>query len=186
MNNIKSRVAILARILVYAMSMAFSVDASANVPDGGYHFFTNLFSVSHDFIMLNEGTATDWSQELHDIAEIQSLIDDRGWTTGQVVEALSYIVTNGVPPGIRRWPGTSLVFSKSLSKLAIFGGTNALSAIEYVIDRQNPLVSGYAFREYASVLGFDHEAFSRYEMTMLKPSSTNQQVMCMAYGKISR
>ena len=46
--------------------------------------------------MLNEGTATDWSQELHDIAEIQSLIDDRGWTTGQVVEALSYIVTNGV------------------------------------------------------------------------------------------
>ena len=186
MNSVKRRACRIARIVAYAMSVTLASDVSADVPDGGYQFFTNLFSVSHDVVMLDEDSTTSWSQEAHDIAEIQSLIDERGWTTGQVVEALSYIVTNGVPPGTRRWPGSSLVFNKSLSKLAVFGGTNAIPAIEYVIDRQNPLVSGYAFSEYAAVLGFGHDAFCRYTEKLSQPSGLSNSKMRAAYYRIRR
>ena len=184
MNTIKRRACRIACVVAYAMSVVLAADVTADVPDGGYQFFTNLFSVTHDVVMLDEDSNASWSQESHDMAEIQALIDEQGWTTGQVVEALSYIVTNGVPSGTRRWPGSSLVFGKSLSKLAVFGGTNAIPAIEYVIDRQNPLVSGRAFGEYATILGFGQDAFSRYEATVLKPSSTNQHVMGRAYCEI--
>ena len=183
MNTIKSKLAGIARILACVMSVTFAADVSADVPEGGYQFFTNMFSVAHD--MLNEDLTTGKLMWQSDIASVQSLIDEQGWTTGQVVEVLSYLVTNGIPTDTKRWTGpvrNKLILDKSLSMMPIFCGTNAAPAIEYVIDRQNPLVSGYAFKEYATMLGFGHDAFSRYEAAIFKPSSTNQYVMADAYG----
>jgi len=175
MNTIKSKVA---RILVCAVSVTFAADVSADVPEGGYQFFTNMFSEAHD--MLNEDLTTGKLMWQSDIASVQSLIDEQGWTTGQVVEVLSYLVTNGIPTDTRQWTGpvrNKLILDKSLSMMPVFCGTNALPAIEYVIDRQNPLVSVSAFSEYATVLGFGHDAFCRYTQKLSGPNS-------MATGKV--
>jgi len=172
MNTIKSKLAGIARILACVMSVTFAADVSADVPEGGYQFFTNMFSVAHD--MLNEDLTTGKLMWQSDIASVQSLIDEQGWTTGQVVEVLSYLVTNGIPTDTKRWTGpvrNKLILDKSLSMMPVFCGTNALPAIEHVIDRQNPLVSVSAFSEYATVLGFGHDAFCRYTQKLSEPSS---------------
>lgn len=174
MKRVSCRQCAIARLAIFAMLATFVAAVDAEVPEGGYHFFTNVFGVVHD--MVYEDMSFGKYQRQSDIAAIQSLIDERGWTTGQVVEALSYLVTNGVPAGTKRWTGpvrNKLVFDRSLSRLPVFGGTNALPAIEYVIDRRNPLVSKYAYSEYATVLGFGHSAINQYVGKLISPSNTN-------------
>jgi len=172
MKRIKKVILNATALIVYVMTALFAQKASAEVPEGGYQTFTNLFRTSYDVVYSDMSFGEKrWSRT---IAKVQSLVAEEGWTTGQVVEALSYIVTNGVPAGTKRWSGplqNSLVFDKSLSMLPIIGGTNALPAIEYVIDRQNPLVSVSAFSKYATVLGFGHDAFSRYAEKLSGPSN---------------
>jgi len=177
--RLKPLFAMLSTALVCSTCAVSSVNAE--VPDGGYQFFTNIFRVSHDMVGVDNNL---WQC---DLADVQSLIDERGWTTGQVVEALSYLVTNGVPSGTKKWTGpvrNKLIFDKSLSVLPIFGGTNALPAIEHVVDRHNPLVDSSAYEAYANVLGFGHDAFCNYNAKMVKPNSTNQFDMWTAYYSI--
>ena len=185
MNTIKSKLAGIARILACVMSVTFAADVSAEVPEGGYQFFTNMFSVAHD--MLNEDLTTGKLMWQSDIASVQSLIDEQGWTTGQVVEVLSYLVTNGIPTDTKRWTGpvrNKLILDKSLSMMPVFCGTNAIPAIESAIERHNPLVAASAYEQYANVLGFGHEAFCKYAAAMPKPSQTNKFEMWSAYYAI--
>ena len=185
MNAIKGRASRIARVVVYAVSVTCAAGAAADVPEGGYQFFTNVFSMAHD--MLNEDLTTGKLMWQSDVADVQSLIDEQGWTTGQVVEALSYLVTNSVPLNTKSWGGAirnSLVFSKSLSMMPIFCGTNAVPAIEYVIDRQNPLVSRRAFGEYATILGFGHDAFGRYTEKLSAPNIMEHSDLRTAYYRI--
>lgn len=178
MKRTKGTILHVAVLLASVMAGAVAQKSYAEVPEGGYQTFTNLFSASHDMVYEDMSFGKyPWQQT---IAKVEAMVAEEGWTTGQVVEALSYIVTNGVPTSTNQWTGTRrdrIVFGKSLMMLPIIGGTNALPAIEYVIDRQNPLVSVSAFSEYAAILGFGHDAFCRYTQKLSGPNS-------MSTGKV--
>ena len=175
----------VAVLLASVMVIAVVQKVAAEVPEGGYQTFTNLFSASYD--MVYDDMSFGKYPWLRTIAKVEAMVAEEGWTTGQVVEALSYIVTNGVPTSTHQWSGTRrdrIVFGKSLMMLPIIGGTNALPAIEYVIDRQNPLVSVSAFSKYAKVLGFGHDAFCLYAQKLSGPSNMDFSDRWTAFYRI--